>query len=202
MASSSGKLLSAGNLSAAVLGASFLIGALLGALAAERITKSGAFELYGAILRFTMAAKTGGLDTSFLPNFARCFGLIAFSAAAGLTTYSVVALPAVFSLKGFTFSYTICAFCAVLGKSNGILVSLAVCGLRNIFVMFGLVLLSADFYAKTLAKERRRAGTRFFYPDKEYAIRTLMAFASAGAALLCDLAMTPSLVSAVAGLIP
>jgi len=181
---------------------SFLLGSLLGAAAAARMTESGAFDLYDAILKYTFAAKTGGLDSEWLPAVARCFGLIAFTAAMGLTTYCSVAIPAAFTLKGFSFSYTVCAFCSVLGKKNGILVSLAVCGLRNIFIIFGLVVLSAEYYAKTLDKQRRKAGFRFYYPDKEYMVRTFIAFASASAALLCELTMTPALASAVYGLVP
>ena len=189
-------------LSCVILSLSFLSGSILGAAAAGRMTESGAFDLYDAILRYTLAAKSGTLSTSFTAAFARCFGAIAFAAAMGLTSYCILIVPLVFAFKGFSFSYIICAFCAILGKRNGLLVSLAVCGLRNIFVIFGLVVLSADIYAKTLEKQRRRAGFRFYYPDKEYMLRTLFAFASAGAALLCDLAVVPALVSAVSGFIP
>jgi len=184
------------------LGLAFLAGSLLGALAAGKMTQSGSFDLYGAILRFTLAAKTGSLSADFLPVFARCLGLIAFTTVAGLTTWSVFLIPAVFTIKGFSFSYTVCSFCAVLGRTNGVLVSLAVCGLRNIFTIFGLVVLSAEYYGKTLDKKRRKAGLKVFYPDKDYMCRTLLAFASAGIALLCELTLTPALASAVSGLVP
>lgn len=151
-------------LSCVILSLSFLSGSILGAAAAGRMTESGAFDLYDAILRYTLAAKSGTLSTSFTAAFARCFGAIAFAAAMGLTSYCILIVPLVFAFKGFSFSYTICAFCAILGKRNGLLVSLAVCGLRNIFVIFGLVVLSADIYAKTWKNSGAERGSGSITP--------------------------------------
>lgn len=150
---------------AAVLAASYSLGAVLGSLCARA---AEAAALSDSLNRCLAAVRAGTLNAEWLPLIWKCVRFPAVVFLFGFSALGLAVIPAVLGAEGFTLAFSVSAFLRVYGAA-GYLPALAALGLGGFAALPALVVLGLQGWQTSgRLAERLKTGRKTAIYDGDY----------------------------------
>lgn len=185
----------------AVLGTCFFAGGLAGCLLAGHVDGAGSESLSAYLNSFLQAAGGGELEGPALASLV--WGELRWPLLVlllGFTALGLLALPAVFALRGFLLAFSISTFVRLLGRKGCLLAGL-VFGIPGALAVPALFVLGVQSFlaARVLAGRVWGDGRGPIPYGKRYVLRCGMCAAALCMCVLLEDLVVPALVTGLAG---
>lgn len=185
----------------AVLGVCFFSGGLAGCLLAGRVGGAGSESLSAYLNSFLQSAGAGEMEGPALASLA--WGELRWPFLVlllGFTALGLLALPAVFALRGFLLAFSISSFVRLLGR-EGCLLAILVFGIPGALAVPALFVLGVQSFlaARSLACRVWGDGRGPVPYGKRYFLRCGMCAAALCMCILLEDLVVPALVTGLAG---
>ncbi len=182
-----------GRIAVVLLWTAFVAGCVLGSLYAAGITEAALERLRESLTVYANAAVNGSLRQSFGECLLDLLPWTLASVVLAVFVSSGVTLPLLLGLRGGILGFLAAAMLMLYGWPAGLYWFGAVCGTKNVLLLFSMAAVITPNFTRTLQRLRNRGSNRIYALDRPYLRSAAVSLAVMFVGAAADLYLTPVL---------
>ncbi|MBR5519934.1 MAG: hypothetical protein IKU55_04375 [Clostridia bacterium] len=176
----------------------FAVGCVLGAVGAASIGDTALLRLQESLQAYLSAARAGMLSRSFGSCLLELFPWTVAANVAAVFISCSVTLPLLLGLRGALLGYLAAVLLRLNGWPQGILCFGAVCGVKNVVLLFAITAVTVPNFTRALQRTRLRGGKRIYVIERIYLCSVAVSLGITLLGAAADLYVTPVLTAMLA----